>query len=149
MPRGERRIIGLLRKHGMHLAQSLPDGGRNRQIVRNIVGTRLGPLRCEVIDRAVEPIQHPRPGIALVPHKALSDGQRIALALLVDVANFPKQRRSVDEAALGQVATHLRFGMLSGRDAAEDLQHHGIVHDQRAVGLLRRQPQHGSLGRAP
>ena len=35
-----------------------------------------------------------------------------------------------------QVAAHLGFGMLAGGDAAEDLQHHRVVDDQRAVGLL-------------
>ena len=133
----------------MHLAQSLPDRGRDRQMIRDVVGACPGLLRCEVIDRAVEPIEHPRPGIALVPHKTLGDRERIALAFLVDVANFPKQRRRVGKATLGQIAAHLRFGVLSARDAAENLQHHGVIDDQRAVGLLRRQPQHGSLGRAP
>jgi len=51
--------------------------------------------------------------------------------------HLAQKRRRIGEIVRRQIAAHLGFGMLAGRDAAEDLQHHRVVDDQRAVRLAR------------
>ena len=63
----------------------------------------------------------------------------------VDTAALVKERlenatSSVREALRGEVAPHLRLGMLPGGDAAEQLEHDGIADGERAVRLLGGEP---------
>ncbi len=94
------------------------------------------------VDGARELVEHPRPGVALVAHETLGDRQRKGGAVRAHAHDFSEQRRRMGKTRRGEIAAHLRLGMLAGRHAPEQLEHNGIADDQRAVRLLRRKPVH-------
>jgi len=63
----------------------------------------------------------------------------VGRAVGADASHFPKQRRDVGEAAFRQHPAHLRLGMLTAGDTADELDDGLVAHHQRGVGLLGRE----------
>ncbi len=122
--------------------QALADRRREAGIGREDIALRLVLLAGDgkLLHRAGEEIQRPGPGVALVADEVLHQHQRIRRAVGVDAHDLAQQRRRVGEAVLGEVARHLAFGVNARAHAAQDFQHDDIADDERAVGLLGREP---------
>ena len=133
----------------MHGAELPADHRGQGVIVLDIVAARFGGglAARRGVKGAVDLIEGPGPGIALVAHESLRDGQRMALPVGPDAADLAQKRRRIGKIVRREIAAHLGLGMLASRDVAEDLQHHRVVDDQRAVRLLGRQPHDGRVGR--
>ncbi len=137
-------IIGWRGQQRVHLAQPFSDGAGHDGVAFQGFLELLGRAANQqgIGQRALQVVQRPAPGIALIGDVAVRDRQRVHDALRVDALHLAQQRWNVPVAGPRQVAGHLGFGRQARLHAADQLQDDGIAHDDRAVGLFARQPVH-------
>ena len=90
-------------------------------------------------------VERPGPGIALVADEGLRRSPARAVAhRRTTRTTSPSSGGVLREAVFGQIAAHLGFGMRARRRRGGKLEHRRVADDQRAVGLLGRQPVHSA-----
>ena len=95
-PRRARReglVVGRTRQNLVHDAELATDRAGEGVIVLDIVVARFrcGLAAREIVERPVELIQRPGPGIALVAHEGLGNGERMATAVRRDACHLAQQ----------------------------------------------------------
>ena len=138
----ESGVFARPRQDDVQVAEPLSDPCRQHLVVGHVIGFRVAGRgrRGEIIEGAEQLIEQPRPGVALIVHEALRHGERESRAIRSDACDLSEQRGRVGKSMLRQIAAHLGLGMRAAGDAPEDLEHHGVADDERAVRLLGREP---------
>jgi hypothetical protein len=110
------RIVRRFRQHGVHFSEPLADGGCDRSVIREFVGLPLCFILAgrKIFERAIELIERPGPGVALIADESLYDCERIALAGVRRVNHLTEKRWRVGEAVNGEIAAEFGLRMDAG-----------------------------------
>jgi hypothetical protein len=109
-----------------------------RAAVERLRGGRAG--HQHVLVEALEAVEGPMPGVALVGHPRLQEAHRHGLAARAAVLEEAGHRRDLLEGgALGEEAPDLEVRIDALGEPAEQLQHEPVPEDDRGVALLAAQ----------
>ena len=116
-------------------------GGNDKEFLHDldaVIQRRVLRHHDDGVDRTVQDVLSPVPGITLVEDESLRDAEHVLLAIRRDAPYFAEQWRHVHVAAVAQIHTHLGLGVRAGVNTPKQLQDDLLSHDHRTVRLFDR-----------